>query len=218
MVLCAGSSLLQHPIVAKPRTVLADCLWTSASLDLLDFHPADFGAEDIVIGQCQKLVIVPEIPVGDHFRKVIPVAPKRVGVQIPLVPASLGRLLPSHRPCQSEHPSEANQTDGPAGANQFPQHHFAPANQRPDALFIPHRARPEWLQSMSNPSSPGDRLGSAQLPQGQAPIPAQANPSAYSHTPLEMGAFPTAALSDTPAARGESHLQTLRPERDWRSL
>ncbi len=42
---------------------------------------------DVVIGQCQEMIAVGLVPVGDALGEIIPVAPERVRVQVALPPA-----------------------------------------------------------------------------------------------------------------------------------
>ena len=50
-------------------------------------HPPHAFAEDVVIGKRQKIVVVRAIPFRDHLRKIVPVAPQRVRMQVAFPPA-----------------------------------------------------------------------------------------------------------------------------------
>ena len=43
-----------------------------------------------MVGDRKEVVTALPVPIGDHFREIVPVAPKRVGVKISLPPFRLG--------------------------------------------------------------------------------------------------------------------------------
>ena len=62
-------------------------------------EPAPPLLEHVVIGDREEMVALLLVPVGDHVRELVPVAPEGVRVQVPLPPPRL-RLLRGHRPRQ----------------------------------------------------------------------------------------------------------------------
>ena len=78
------------PGVPEPLAVAGEAVLLGPIVGLPQAHPPLPLAEDVVVGEGEELVAVAGVPVHDHLRVVIAVAPERVGVQVALEPPRLG--------------------------------------------------------------------------------------------------------------------------------
>ncbi len=58
-------------------------------LGLMHLEPLIVIGDDVMVGQCQEIVAMALIPIGDHLREIISVAPKGMSMQVALEPACL---------------------------------------------------------------------------------------------------------------------------------
>src|SRR4051812_10259150 len=88
---------LLDPVIAESRNIFLQRVTTAALDNLprdypgcLDLEPSLALLHYIVIRQGEKIVAVLFVPIRDHLRVIVPVAPERMRVQIALVPFGRG--------------------------------------------------------------------------------------------------------------------------------
>ena len=76
-----------HPFFAEATQILVQ--GDGAGLGLMHLQPFVVIGDDVMVRQRQERIPLALIPIGDHLREVIPVAPISMGVQVALVPLRL---------------------------------------------------------------------------------------------------------------------------------